>query len=1038
MNKKFSKIFGVALTLVMVLSMTVVFAAPAAAEEEAWSAYDIPVEGVAGDWFMTDTIVSLGPIAEAINGDLYLYMDNTAVADDDLYKSEDGGRTWEATEYDAEVGAGAAIVDMVCSSEDAELVYVATATNVYMTDEGGDVDSWAEVGAATIPGAPPITSMDVGYSSDTPYIYIGLSTIGAYAGEVHYLEDAAWARTWIDLNLLGSGLANPSLDVLSVGCSPFFEDDTEVDVLVSDAVPYTAVVNNIGGSVAVWTEVAEAQLGDTVAFRAISASDICYVDDFDEEYEFFVGVQEATSAGLGDVFRFGETLAYDLGVDDDIWGLDVTGGWSSTSLLAGSVADTTAARPTIYYSTDDGDSWDDAADVGQVPAVEDDAAGAAGIAGNFVIIDDDFADSGAALCITELAAAANDISQTSVSITSDFGDTWDAISMIDTDIAVAVHDVAIGGTADDPLFMITEGTGGLTRSVFEYDGTNWERVFLCRDVAAAGLAPNYDLDLVAISPDFATDEAVFLADSAVPVILYSHDAATTFTAMTRNPVGAIDSWAVIDYETIITGDAAGDYYKTDRYGRRTWDTDSINLVANDITDIAVSPNYLTDGTLLAGDDSSLVYISTDEGETWDELSESELALLLVTAVGPTYVAFDADYANNGFVYVASDDVVARCEIDSDLDMDEQAFEDFAGSTTAPALLTANGPGGMVATADGMLYVADVVAGGGIFRCLNPTDDLVEIDWENPVVGLAGAETFTGIGASGYESNLKASMGSNILWGMDSAVIGDIWSYEDTLVGPPSVSLPGDGAFLPDEDRAAFNWDDVNADTVGQYEIEIYEEQDWIDESGVLAVVAGNPTDSEFIETGLTAGTVYVWRVRVDIASPVASRWSEGRTFTTKVGQAAAPVNVRPEPGAQEIILKPTFDWLEIVGADTYRIEIADNTDFSPLITSGTSAFNVWVSDTELDYSTTYFWSVSGVSAMGASVGDPIISVFTTMDEPAAVAPPVIVQDAPSAPDVVIPPAAAPITPTWIYVIIGVGAALAIAVIVLIVRTRRVT
>ena len=42
------------------------------------------------------------------------------------------------------------------------------------------------------------------------------------------------------------------------------------------------------------------------------------------------------------------------------------------------------------------------------------------------------------------------------------------------------------------------------------------------------------------------------------------------------------------------------------------------------------------------------------------------------------------------------------------------------------------------------------------------------------------------------------------------------------------------------------------------------------------------------------------------------------------------------------------------------------------------------------------------------------------------------------PDIIVPlPAETPITPAWIYVIIGVGAVLVIALIVLIVRTRRV-
>jgi hypothetical protein len=681
------------------------------------------------------------------------------------------------------------------------------------------------------------------------------------------------------------------------------------------------------------------------------------------------------------------------------------------------------ARPTIYYSTDDGDSWDDAADVGKPPTACGDWAG------NFVIVDDEFADNGTAWCISEVVNGSTP-TEMSVSLTMDGGDIWNGISMIDTDMEDGLLDVALAGTAGAPLFMVTECDDNPTRSVWSYDGTYWERVFLVDD-------GDHELDLVALSPDYASDEAVFIADSDDPMIFYSHDNGGTFTAMTRNPDDAITAWVVIDHETIITGDEDGNYYKTDRYGRRTWDTDTINLVDNDITDLAVSPNFAADGTMLAGDDDSLVYISTDEGETWEDLSDSDLNMLMVTATGPTYVEFDADYANNGIIYAASDDVIARCEINETADMDEQEFEQFAGGIHDPGIID---PSGMVCSADGVLYVADAHTASGVWRCLNPTDDMGDVDWEAANDGLT-TETFCAL-AWGYESNLEVSVGSNHLWCIDTNTGVDLVTYEDTLVGPMVAILPGDGAFLPDTDRIVFAWEELNADTVVNYQLEVYEEQDWLDESGVLAwTVAGNapliPGDPGAIWTGANAGTKYMWRVRVDYDSPVASRWSEIRACTTKVGEAGAPVNVRPEPGAQDIILRPTFDWAPIDGADSYKIEVSENVDFSPLTTSGTSVANVWVCDVELDYGTTYFWRVMGVSPFGASYGDPVVSAFTTMGEPEDAPPPVIVQDPGPAPEIVIPPTPAPITPVWIYVIIGVGAALAIAVIVLIVRTRRV-
>jgi hypothetical protein len=509
--------------------------------------------------------------------------------------------------------------------------------------------------------------------------------------------------------------------------------------------------------------------------------------------------------------------------------------------------------------------------------------------------------------------------------------------------------------------------------------------------------------------------------------------------MTRNPGDDITAWVVIDHETIITGDDDGNYYKTDRYGRRTWATDVINLAGNDITDLALSPSYVTDGTVLAGDDSSLVYISMDEGDSWEELSASDLNLLMVHAPGPTYVAFDPGYASNNFVYAASDDVVARCEIDGALDMDEQAFTNFALAATPPTLTAHVGPGGMVVAPDGTMYVADADDAAGVWRCLNPMDDLALVLFEQVTVGLGTDENFTGLGVYGYVRNLELSTGSNILWAIDTDIGNDsIWSYEDTLVGPVMPQSPGDGAFLNFTDRVEFNWSDLNALTVAQYDLEVYTEQDWLDGAAAAPNGMADVTAfSEYIWVTADPGTTYVWRVRVSMGQPVASRWSAERTFTTMVGQTAAPVGVRPLPGAEGVIRLPTFDWLPIAGATFYEIEVADNADFSPLLTSGTSTVNAWVIDTQLEYSTAYYWRVRGVSSTGAPAGAWILSVFTTMAEPEEAPPPVVIEPTePVTPEVVIPPAT-PITPGWIYAIIAVGAALAIAVIVLIVRTRRV-
>jgi len=75
LKRKVSQILGVAVTLAMVLTLAAAFSAPVAASPDEtineWYKFDYPVPGEDGDWFYDPTIGSVGPVAEAINGDLY-------------------------------------------------------------------------------------------------------------------------------------------------------------------------------------------------------------------------------------------------------------------------------------------------------------------------------------------------------------------------------------------------------------------------------------------------------------------------------------------------------------------------------------------------------------------------------------------------------------------------------------------------------------------------------------------------------------------------------------------------------------------------------------------------------------------------------------------------------------------------------------------------------------------------------------------------------------------------------------------------------
>jgi len=888
MNKKIHKILGVGLTLVMALSLTFALSAPAMADEEEWSLFSVPTASVAGalnDGFMSALIATPGPIARAIDGTLYLYVAGAAPFVD-LFSSDDNGRTWSATDFKTDFPAATAIVDMAPSPEDADVLYVVTALNVYKTEDAGD--SWEDLGVPRLAngagaGTQANTCIAVGYANGDPHLFVGTVDAGATDGEVYYYQDSPFASTWTDLEVGAASVgATDASDVFSIAVSPDFSNDTTVVAVINEVAAGAAfVVTNQGASIGVadWDDVALTNEAGAALGLITNATDPVFVDDFDfdDNYELFVGIDGPvhTVSGLGGVYRLTGTGATDDflldDVDDNVVSLDATGDLGNVSLLAGTRA---AGIASVWYSTDDGESFDET----------DTPPTGVGATSNLVVMLDDFADSGEALCVSSAATK-----ESGVHMTTDFGATWQGISMLDTDMGGGVLDISFTadyGEGDAPMFMITASSVAATDlSVWRYDGTNWERMLY--DGANA-------LDLVEVSPSFADDNTLFIADSSAPTILRSSDGGASFSALTRQPGAPIAAWVVIDDETVITSDdgsvTAGDIYKTTRYGRRAWDT--ITTGGGIITDIAVSPNYASDGTIIAGDAASLVFISTDEGENWDELGDGDIAVD-ATAAGNTYVAFDSRYADNMLVYAASDDVVQRCEVDPDEDPGDLSWTNLAGGL---ALTTgaANGVSGIVVSDDGIqvgvheatLYVLDATVTaatptGGLWRCLNPAADTADIVFENTIAGLtAAAEDFSpvaGAAAVTVDRNLHLTSGSNILFAIDSTA-DVVWTYEDTLAAPVVLVSPGSGEGLDSTDTVNFEWEALNEDTAVQWEIQVNEEEDFPGATDELVgtLVGGTEHDSTTLTwRAATAGTEYFWRVRVASGTgPLMCCWSE--------------------------------------------------------------------------------------------------------------------------------------------------------------------
>jgi hypothetical protein len=1091
MKNRIFKIMGVAVTLAMVLTLTAAFFAPPAAANPAetlneWYTFNYPKAGSAGDWFRQGTttdvekIDEVREITQAINGDLYAYVQLGLTHTNQIFKSTDGGHTWAETNYsattadggvgDGTTGGSGPVFDMVCSSIDEDVVYVTDGCYVYKTEDGGDTWDYVAqdsletvlVGACgtkvcSISGNwRVITSLDVTYDADdNPYVFIGTRTHKDHTstsvpGSVYYIAEAGYPANWTDLSLSCYGGGN--YDVFAVGCAPDWADSHETYVVVSNG-SHTHVIYT-KGSVCGWTEFAELAWNcDTTHnyFGIWAASRIGFPDDWTDSQTLFVGVTGSSSPcdnPGGDVYQATDGGAIDLNVAGSVTGcvgetpvdiisLDVMGPADEASLIAGAFCSTD-----VYYSTDGGWSWD-ASD--KVPTGDN---------WTYVIFYQD----------TALAATSGCDCAVSISCGEAVGQYWNQISLIATDIDCVIWgDFSPGYLSDDShtMYLLTNCQSCCStpdiQSLFRYDGTYWDRVY------SSTIAGSY-FEWVEVSPDFDSTNCVYLGNSEFEG-WRTLDAGCSWDKLTFpcSPRPDVSAAVVIDENTVIAGGSgtyAGEVYKTTRHGARLWDKYDVDTSAGDAVSFALEPGYEDPGSVLLGDDSSQVWISEDGGETWDLVGDPSDVF---SGTNDTWVIFDPGYATNHTIYAAAGDTIARCVIDPDLDWADQTWEDI-GNNICGNSIDLSSASGIAVAGDTALYVADnaeVVGACGVYRSLNPLEeDNTDVVFENLVDGLDTGTELAGLALTTDVSDDGCA--ENVLWSLDSGGEYDtsgvyhcqnVWTYEDTLAQPVVLDLPVDAQKLTKTDEATLSWKalcDADCYEVSLYaycpecpdnkiEVSVPCTSDCCSDSNCYKCTTGDTCivikpDADG-NGGLDPGTTYYWQVRVCYGAPTLSKWSEERSFTTAMMAVPFANLCSPACGSQDIILTPNFAWGAVEGATGYEVQLAPTETFTVGVVKGKTMVSAWVCPTTLDYATTYYWRVR--AEKDTVYSDWTYCMFTTMAEPVAPTPPVVIQQVPpSAPPVINIPPATMITPTWIYAIIGVGAALAIVVIVLIVRTRR--
>ena len=938
---------------------------PAAAtpDEVKWSRVDMPTEGKLGDWVLASGS-DVQHLTMAIDGSLYCYA-NPSGTSYTLFKSIDDGYSWSYTDYDK------AIVALVGSSIDADVIYISDGSNVYKSDDAGD--SFNELAAGSLEAlgfaitGEEITCLAVGYIDDDPYVFIGTANEAA-GGDVYYIHDVALGGGWTDLDV-------GNYDVYSIAASPNFTTDSQAIAVVTDMV-HTYVTYNYG-IISEWTRV-ELVDASYASFDIGAASNLCFPSDFNQTHELFVGVV----GGDGGIYRVDEDYSYRFDADADIISLDLVGELGNLQLLAGE-----NANAEVWYSIDDGDSWDSTT---KAPS---------GSGPTYVVMTDDFADSGKAY-------AATSGSESAFSYTADGGSTWNQVGLIDTAINTII-DLAISPnySQDNTLFMLTfDGEHSLWRSL--NDGTRWERVF------TSALANVDSISLVELCPQYGNgSQVVFLAgiSSGNSAIWKSTDNGQSFNSLLTTPP-PIDTWAVVNDTTLFIGSHDGGnglVYQTSNSGQSY---SSAVAGSQPLNSIVLSPNYEQDETILVGNSDGWVYWSDDNGTSFEPLPLDATSPPLTDSIT---VAFDPQFSSNSTVYAASDTEskgIYRFIIDTDTEW-ENIDSPAEGKLKQ-----------LRVSADGTLYATNFKPDGGIERCLNPTYSLGPT-FETVTRGLDDGATLT-----------KLWLYDNRLWSVDTAHIRlmtftDSLTLPVTLTSPPNQA-PGIGTIINDTvSNVSLDWEVLSGAT--NYEWQLNDNTDF------SSPLEGGYTKASTARLpALELDTTYYWRVRA--TEPMLSPWSAKWSFTTALGYASiAPKLLSPEAGDSGIPLKPIFQWSAIAGADSYELVVSTDASFENPIILKVDDYalpsTAWQCNIDFNYDTTYYWKVRAISSDTHSAWSAV-SAFTTKPPPLEEPPP----EEPSEPPPEEPPESPappplPTTPDWVKYLIGalLAAVVVLSVIVLV-------
>ncbi len=1064
MRTKLFKILGVALPIMMVLTLALSLmpantpTAEAAVGQLRFERVPMPKFNAAGLWFLApDT--ELGPMAIATEGSVMYatanISDNTTYNINTLLKSTDGGVTWSLQDDFRDTATtntdNLTIVDVGLSPDYAndQTLFVATEQYVYQSVDGGK--NFSAMSQPTGWGTENITSMDVSLDSTGRAAVIIGTTAAAFAGKVYVYSPATTGLSW-KLQSTGATWTVQLANVLAVAFSPNYDDDEGIFAVVvaslNTEVRAAFGYTQTGGGWA--TSIGDGNFidknGDNIT--GTTGATIAFPADFDVDatmaniaFVGFVNGTPGTSGEKGDVykvtFQSSTSTTEDLNVRGlvstvrtatNIWSIDVAGAAGAATILAGTDYWSTGVSNyywSAYISKDSGATWSNAGRMSPTGGATGVGASVSGVRAS-VALSPKFATDKTAY------AATQGVDTSALSRTKDSGTSWQQISLIDWGDTTSYYAVSGQTNVSTDNFLLLLTTSSTQSSLLQTLNGGGSYIRLV-SYANEGIP-------AVISGISTTGDYVFLRESSTGKFWRSSDKGLTYPRIitAKEPISSA-AFSISGADEIWTGDAAGTIWYTNNAGRPWTKPDESDIDAA-AASISVSGNNVLVTTTVGG-----MFLSLDKGVTFKRVGVSDLSTTLGISI-----TRDAAYATNKMVYgivkttyPATSGGVWRIAI-NETDPDSTEWKRLDTPATTYNMNADNLTPAAIAQSGGVLYVQDknpVVAPeayGGIWRATNPTSSLEGTDpprFYRTNTGLDAGVVWEYSTATGTRITYEKTTSTSVLYYNRLMAMNDILASPVTLVGPAN-NAKNEGTRLETIDLTqvvTLSWAAKTGATSYNYQV--------ANDSAFNSIVTGAEGSTTGQQVTITSillqGKTYYWRVRTD--APLYSPWSETRNFS--VAAVVSPFDVTsPTRGAINVPTQPVFVWTEFVGATGYEIVVSEDPTFAIIDYSRNvdKSLTMYKSEETLAYSTTYYWRVR------PAAGTWTTGAFTTMAEPVAPTPPIIIEPTPPPlpPQIITvekPVIVQQAIPDYLlWIIIVVGAVLVIALVVLIVRTRRVT